>query len=154
MQAGGHFPAPYTPTPCRWVPSAWGLLDWGRPSIQIFAATPLHCPDLRLRGSSGLPTGCPPYPGFGRYTATRPGQAGKRRLRGSDARTRPPPPSDRPKHGRRAEHAARKARSRRNRQGHLVPYLVTQQPKSSSYAYAHPEKVNDIKKIFGSGERT
>ena len=41
---------------------------------------------LRLRGSSGLPSRCPPYPGFCRYTATRPGQAGKPMLHRSDAR--------------------------------------------------------------------
>jgi hypothetical protein len=42
----------------------------------------------------------------------------------------------------------------RNRQGHLVPYVVTQQPKASRCADARPEKLNDFKKVDGSGERT
>jgi hypothetical protein len=59
------------------------------PSIQIFAATPLHFPGLRLCGSHGFPLDAsphhPPCPGIRRYTATRAGRVEWRRPRRSDA---------------------------------------------------------------------
>jgi hypothetical protein len=61
---------------------------------------------------------------------------------------------DRPTHGVRVELAVWKDGSARNPQGRLVPYVVTQQPKASRCADARPGKINDIKEIDGSGERT
>ena len=130
----------------------------GPPSIQIFAATPLHFPGLRLCGSHGFPLDAsphhPPCPGIRRYTATRAGRAEWRRPRSLMPDPGLPLAHARLKHGRRAEHAVWKPSSCQKRQGRLVPYVVTQQPAASRCADARPEKSNDIKEIGGSGERT
>ena len=86
LNAGrGSFSSPRHPYPRLLGPirGRGSLIGLTLPSIQISAATPLHCQDLRMRGSNGRPSGCPPYPGFGRYTATRPGRVGRPRRRTS-----------------------------------------------------------------------
>jgi hypothetical protein len=156
LNAGrGSFSSPRHPYPPALGPIRirGSLIGLPLPSIQISAATPLHCPDLRMRASNGCPRGAPLIPVLAATPLQGRAEPGSRGCAYLMPALRVPP-SDRPKHGRRAELAVRKASSRRNRQGQLVPYLVTQQPKSSGYADAHPEKPNDIKEINGSGERT